>query len=64
MVAVTQAIARIKSGAKIESVLSIKGFRIVLNVTKIVEKDYYQRSNLMDLRFLSKDMGLKNYWIV
>ena len=28
---------------------------------KNVEKDYYQKSNLKDLRFLSKDMGLKNY---
>ena len=59
-----QVIVRIKSDAIIESVLSIKGFHIVLNVTKIVEKDYYQGSNLMDLRFSLKDMGLKNYWIV
>ena len=28
---------------------------------KNVEKDYCQRSNLMDLRFSLKDMVLKNY---
>ena len=42
-----QVIVPIKSGAKIESVLSIKAFHIVLNATKIAEKDYCQRSNLL-----------------
>jgi hypothetical protein len=56
-----QAIVRIKSGVKIENVLLKIIFHIALSVTKIVEKDYYQRSNLMDLRFSLKDMVLKNY---
>jgi len=46
---------------KIENVLLIITFHIVLNAKKIVEKDYYQKSNLMDLHFSLKDMGLKNY---
>jgi hypothetical protein len=56
-----QAIVRIRSGVKIENVLLIITFHIVLNAKKIVEKDYYQKSNLMDLHFSLKDMGLKNY---
>lgn len=52
---------RIRSGVKIENVLLIITFHIVLNATKNAEKDYCRRSNSMDLHFSLKDMGLKNY---
>lgn len=50
-----------KEWCEIENVLLIITFHIVLNAIKIVEKDYCQRSNLMDLHFSLKDMDLKNY---
>lgn len=59
-VAVIQAIALIKSGAKTENVLYQKISSIVMIAVKCAEKVCFAKLNHMVLHFLLKDMARKN----
>lgn len=50
---------RIKNGAKIETVLLRKVYRIAFSVKKIAEGDFYLKPSRMLLRCLQNDMALK-----